>query len=77
MLGAVSCSSSMSLSDICPLRLSAAWSTSLLAARLAARYSQGRDGAEVEVEVARAGEAPHIVTVQPYPVDAIPAEWHV
>ena len=49
----------------------------LLAARLAARYSQGRDGAEVEVEVARAGEAPHIVTVQPYPVDAIPAEWHV
>ena len=49
----------------------------LLAAQLAARYSQGKTALEVDVEVARAGAAPYVVTVRPYPAEEIPAEWYV
>ena len=49
----------------------------LLAARLTARYSQGRDAECVQVEItARDGE-PRLVTVVPYPADDIPEQWHI
>ena len=49
----------------------------VLAARLTARYSQGRDADRVEVEVTvRDGEA-RLMSVSPYPADDIPGEWHI
>ncbi|MEN8261131.1 MAG: tRNA (5-methylaminomethyl-2-thiouridylate)-methyltransferase [Pseudomonadota bacterium] len=47
-----------------------------LAARVTARYSQGRDFDRVEVEVVRGGVAETFAVV-PIPADEIPEEWHV
>jgi len=49
----------------------------LLAARLTARYSQGRDAEMVEVEVTPRGAEPRLLTVAPFPADDIPAQWHI
>lgn len=49
----------------------------LLAARLTARYSQGRDADEVEVEITARGCEPRLVGVVPFPADDIPEEWHI
>jgi hypothetical protein len=49
----------------------------LLAARLTARYSQGRDGDNVEVEVTLRGAEPRRMNVSPFPADDIPEEWYI
>ncbi len=49
----------------------------LLAARLTARYSQGRNADEVEVEVSAPGFESRLVTVTPFPADDIPEQWHI
>ena len=49
----------------------------LLAARLTARYSQGRDDANVEVEVVLLGAEPRRMNVSPFPADDIPKEWYI
>ena len=48
-----------------------------LAARIVARYSQGRDAETVRVEVVTTGGEPRTLEVRPLDADAIPAEWHV
>ena len=49
----------------------------VLAARLTARYSQGRNADSVEVEVTLAGGEPHVMTVAPFPAADIPDAWHI
>lgn len=49
----------------------------LLAARLTARYSQGRDVDEVEVEITAPGGEPRLVIVAPFPAGDIPDGWHI
>ncbi|NCF26679.1 MAG: tRNA (5-methylaminomethyl-2-thiouridylate)-methyltransferase [Gammaproteobacteria bacterium] len=49
----------------------------LLAARLTARYSQGRNADSVEVEVTLPGSEARLMTVVPYPADDIPDGWHI
>ncbi len=48
-----------------------------LAARLTARFSQGRDAHAVEVEVTPRGGMPRRLTVAPLPAAEIPADWYV
>ncbi|MFO8025742.1 tRNA (5-methylaminomethyl-2-thiouridylate)-methyltransferase [Thiohalophilus sp.] len=47
------------------------------AARVAARFSQGRDAEAVEVEVNYTDGQQHILRVAPMPLDAIPREWYL
>ncbi|MBT4160737.1 MAG: tRNA (5-methylaminomethyl-2-thiouridylate)-methyltransferase [Gammaproteobacteria bacterium] len=48
------------------------------AARITARYSQGRDSDEVTLTITLPGdEEPEEVTVKPIPPSEIPANWHV
>jgi tRNA U34 2-thiouridine synthase MnmA/TrmU len=47
-----------------------------LAARILARFSQGRDADSVEVALARAGET-RLLRVSPLPPQELPAEWYV
>ena len=49
----------------------------LLAARLVARFSQGRDAERVEVEIGVKGHAAEVVTVAPLPPSEIPADWYI
>lgn len=48
-----------------------------LAARLTARFGQGREAGEVVVQVAPKHGAPRELRVAPLPVDQIPAEWYL
>ena len=48
-----------------------------LAARVVARYSQGRDAAEVTLLAQKAGGENRELRVAPMPVADIPAHWHV
>ena len=48
-----------------------------LAARLTARYSQGRGAESVEVEVTVPGAQARLISVTPFPADDIPAAWHI
>ena len=48
-----------------------------LAARIVARFSQGRDAESVRVEVVTTDGEPRTLEVRPLDADAIPAEWHV
>ncbi len=48
-----------------------------LAARVTARYSQGRDAERVEVEVVRPGEAPRRLQVRPMAPEEIPRDWYL
>lgn len=48
----------------------------VLAARLTARYSQGRDADLVEVQVHRNGATENLC-VPPMPAHEIPSEWHI
>jgi tRNA U34 2-thiouridine synthase MnmA/TrmU len=48
-----------------------------LAARLTARFSQGRDAERVTIEVNRQGGATHSLDVVPLPGDEIPASWYL
>ena len=48
-----------------------------LAARIAARYGQGRDAVQVEIEVKTPVEQQQILSVQPLGQDEIPPEWHI
>jgi tRNA U34 2-thiouridine synthase MnmA/TrmU len=48
-----------------------------LAAQVVARYSQGREAAQVKVGITRVGGTERTVDVVPLGLDAIPAEWHV
>jgi len=48
-----------------------------LAGRIVARYSQGRDADDVEVEITAPGAAPIRLNVKPMPPNEIPADWHV
>ena len=48
-----------------------------LAARLVARFSQGRDAGRVEVEITVKGREPKVVAVSPFPPEEIPREWYV
>jgi tRNA U34 2-thiouridine synthase MnmA/TrmU len=49
-----------------------------LAARLTARYGQGRDADSVQVEVMVPGhDEPWLVDVAPLAIDDVPKEWHV
>ena len=48
-----------------------------LAARLTARFSQGRGAERVEVEVGGGGRPPRRLRVAPIPPDAVPPEWYV
>lgn len=47
-----------------------------LAARLAARYSQGRSAERVKVRIVHKGEE-SIISVSPMPAHEIPLEWHI
>jgi tRNA U34 2-thiouridine synthase MnmA/TrmU len=49
----------------------------LLAARVAARYSQGRDAEKVTCSITLPGEDPEEVEVTPMPAHEIPDAWHV
>ena len=50
----------------------------LLAARIVARYSQGRDADRVAVEVtAKERGTSRTLTVTPFTADDIPREWHI
>lgn len=49
----------------------------LLAARITARYSQGRKADSVRVEVTERGREPRFLDVVPLTADDIPAEWHI
>lgn len=48
----------------------------LLAARIVARYSQGREATSVDVEIGRDG-ATAVHQVVPFKPDEIPAAWHI
>ena len=48
-----------------------------LAARLTARFSQGRDADRVTIEVNRKGSDTHSLEVVPLPTDEIPAGWYL
>ncbi len=48
-----------------------------LAARIAARYGQGRKAEQVEIEVISPDEQQQILIVQPLEEDEIPSEWHI
>ena len=48
-----------------------------LAARIVARYSQGRGAAQVEVEVARPDGSRESLSVEPMPPQGIPEQWYV
>ena len=48
-----------------------------LAARLTARFGQGRDAAAVTVEVRHCRGGTETLTVPPLPQDSIPAEWYL
>ncbi len=48
----------------------------ILAARLTARYSQGRDAENVDVEVVNKGRQ-ECLSVQPMLAHEIPSEWHI
>ncbi len=48
-----------------------------LAARLVARFSQGRDAERVQVEVAAKGRPPTVLAVSPLPPSEIPPEWYI
>ena len=48
-----------------------------LAARLTARFSQGRDAAQVTVEVKPIGGASQTLEVAPFPVAEIPVDWYL
>ena len=48
-----------------------------LAARVAARFSQGRDAERVEVELTTADGATRRLEVTPMPAEQIPQEWYV
>jgi hypothetical protein len=48
-----------------------------LAARLTARFSQGRDADRVTIEVSRQGGATHSLDVVPLPTAEIPAGWYL
>ena len=48
-----------------------------LAARITARYSQGRSAERVTVEITRPGEEPCEIEVAPMPPGDIPEEWHL
>ena len=48
-----------------------------LAARLTARFSQGRDAVQVEVEVTPRGDASRLLRVAPLRAAEIPGEWYI
>ncbi len=48
-----------------------------LAARLTARYSQGRDADEVSVEITTVNGACSMLHVRPFSAADVPAEWHI
>ena len=48
-----------------------------LAARLVARYSQGRDADQVELEVSDHSAEPSTLTVKPLPAHEVAPEWHI
>ncbi len=48
-----------------------------LAARIAARYSQGREADRVEVEASRPGQPPRRFSVAPMAPDEIPRAWYL
>ena len=48
-----------------------------LAARLTARFSQGRDAEQVTVEVTGRDGRPRAMAVKPYPVEQVPADWYL
>jgi predicted ribosome quality control (RQC) complex YloA/Tae2 family protein len=48
-----------------------------LAARLTARFSQGRDAGRVTIEVHGKGVATHSLDVVPLSTDEIPAGWYI
>lgn len=48
-----------------------------LAARVVARYSQGRDAEQVDVDITPQGKPTLTVHVQPLRDDDIPASWHI
>ena len=49
----------------------------LLVARMTARFSQGRDAAQVTVEIVEPGEISRTVAVAPLHPDEIPSSWYV
>jgi hypothetical protein len=48
-----------------------------LAARLTARFSQGRDAERVTVEVTGKDGASRALAVKPYPAGQVPADWYI
>ena len=48
-----------------------------LAARLTARFSQGRDAEQVEVEIGGGGRPTRRLRVAPMAPSAVPSDWHV
>ena len=49
----------------------------LLVARIAARYSQGRDAQQVRVQITELNGTQRSVDVTPLPTSGIPGEWHL
>ena len=49
----------------------------LVAARIVARYSQGRDADNVTLSINPPGEEGREVTVQPFTAAEVPESWHV
>jgi hypothetical protein len=48
-----------------------------LAARITARYGQGRDAEQVEVSITDKDGSERIIPVKPFAADEIPQEWFV
>ena len=49
----------------------------LLAARMTARFSQGRDAERVAVEIVELGGEPRTVEVAPLHAEEIPSAWYI
>jgi tRNA-specific 2-thiouridylase len=48
-----------------------------LAARITARYGQGRDAEQVDVSIADKDGYERIIKVKPFAADEIPQEWFI
>ncbi len=48
-----------------------------LAARITARYSQGRDRDNVDIRITNTDSTTEVITVQPIPTNEIPQNWYI
>ncbi|MDD1610004.1 MAG: tRNA (5-methylaminomethyl-2-thiouridylate)-methyltransferase, partial [Methylococcaceae bacterium] len=48
-----------------------------LAARIVARYGQGRDAEQVDINITQADGSERIIQVAPFKIDEIPQDWYI